>query len=439
MDDGTENLFIQDPDVGALDEDVSPILKRISWRLLPYMFLLYVVAYLDRINISFAGLNMNQQLGFGDQVFGLGAGIFFIGYFLFGLPSNLMVAKIGARRWISLIMVIWGVISVSMAVVKDEYTFYALRFILGVAEAGFFPGMILYLTYWFPRRQQGLAIARFMTAVPAAGVLGGLMAAWILNMDMCGLSGWQWLFVMTGCPAVLLGISVWFLLPDGPEEVSWLTAREKQRLITELVLDRGESGAAKELMPVRQMLLNGNMWHLALLYFCLTLGMYGFQLWLPQMIKSFGQISISQTALLSAVPALFQALGMIVVAASAEKFGRQKEHVAVSCVLAAVGLIASGLAHEPIFAMLGLSLSAFGIWGVVGPFWTLPVAALPSSAAAGGIAIINSVGNLGGFAGPYIVGVIKSRTPDFVFSLVALSGFLLIGAMLVLALKTRRS
>lgn len=398
---------------------------------MPYLLILYVVAYLDRINISFAALQMNKELGFSDQMFGLGAGIFFVGYFLFGLPSNLVIERLGARRWIALIMVVWGLISVAMIFVKTVVVFYALRFFLGVAEAGFFPGMILYLTYWYPREHHGLAVARFMTAIPVAGVLGGLLCAQILPMKLFEISGWQWLFIFTGSPAVILGVSVFLFLPDGPAEASWLNENEKKWLALKIKPRKAPSAFVLD-----KALFSKVVWQLALIYFCLTLGMYGFQLWLPQIIQSFGRLSLSQVGLLSAVPAVFQALGMISIATNSDRTGERKKHVAAACFFASLSLVASGLTHDSNWALLGLSLTAFGIWGVVGPFWALPVHCLPPAALAGGIALINSLGNLGGFAGPYLIGLIKQQRPDFIWALAALAFSLAMAGGLTLLLKT---
>lgn len=415
-----------------MNHNCGPILTKATWRLLPFMFILYVLSYLDRINVSFAGLQMNKDLGFDDSIFGFGAGIFFLGYFAFGIPSNLMVERFGARRWISIIMVIWGVISMAMATVSDPMSFYVLRFLLGVAEAGFFPGMILYLTYWFPKRERGMAVAKFMTAIPVAGVLGGLVSAKLLAMHgLYGMPGWKWLFLWTGAPSVVFGILVWFYLVDGPHSAKWLSDDERTSICAMLAADREEhegSGGAKLVDALK----SPTIWMFALIYFSLTLGMYGFQLWLPQIIHNFGGLDDSQTALLSAIPAVFQALGMVIIAWSSDKRGERRIHVAASCCVAAGGLLISAFSHDPVVSMAALSLSAFGIWGVVGPFWALPTAALPPSLAAAGIALINSVGNLGGFAGPFLVGAIKEQTKSFELALSAMALSLILGGVITL-------
>lgn len=413
------------------------VLRKVSWRLIPFMLLLYIVAYLDRINVSFAGLQMNRDLHFDEEIFGAGAGAFFIGYFLFGVPSNLMVAKLGAKKWIAIIMIVWGFISASMCLVKDIQWFLWMRFWLGVAEAGFFPGMILYLTYWFPKREHARAVARFMTAIPLAGILGGVVSSAILKMHgIMGLPGWKWLFIITGTPAVILGISVMFFLSNGPADCKWLSTGEKDWLIDHVSTDQGEakiSGIGKAVFG------DGKVWLLALIYFCLALGMYGFQLWLPQIIQSFDKADDSTTALLSAIPALFQALGMVLVANHSDAKKERRWHLAISASLAATSLILCGFCHNSWLSLACLCVTAFGIWGTVGPFWAIPTSFLSASSAAAGIGLINSIGNLGGFAGPYIVGYIKHRNPDFMFSLAALAISLVVAGLLALTIKTKSS
>lgn len=395
------------------------------------MLLLYIISYLDRINISFAGLQMNHDLGFSEEIFGYGGGIFFIGYCIFGIPSNLMVERIGARRWICAIMLVWGTISMLMATVNTQLTFFILRFLLGAAEAGFFPGMILYLTYWFPRRVQGKAVARFMTAIPAAGILGGSLSSVVYQMNgFMGLAGWKWLFLVTGAPAVVLGILAYFYLVDRPQAATWLTAEEREWLVGELASDQvSRSGASGGTLYA---LTTPKVWLFALLYFCLTLGMYGFQLWLPRIIQNFGGLNESITALLCIPPAIFQALGMLIIAASSDRTGERRNHVCASALIACLGFFASAYFTQPVILLLALCVTAFGIWGTVGPFWAMPTSVLNKQAAAAGIALINSVGNLGGFAGPALVGVIKQHLREFRYALLAMAISLLAAAFLAL-------
>jgi ACS family tartrate transporter-like MFS transporter len=413
------------------------ISRKITMRLIPFMVLLYIMSYLDRINVSFAGLEMNRDLGFSETVFGFGAGIFFIGYCLFGVPSNLMVQRLGARTWISMIMIVWGFVSTVMAFVRGETDFYVLRFLLGVAEAGFFPGMILYLTYWFPQKERAFAVGRFMAAIPVAGILGGLISSQVLKMSgFMGLAGWKWLFILTGLPSVFLGMIAYFYLTDLPAQARWLSTEEK-----ELLAQRLQEDKAKQSVDVpnttSQALRNPLVWRLALTYFCLTLGMYGFQLWLPQIVKAIDRSDDSTTALLTVIPAVFQALGMILMAWHSDRKAERRWHFAASISLAAIGLLLAGSIQNPMLALAALSLTAFGIWGTVGPFWAIPTSMFSAEAAAAGIALINSVGNLGGFAGPYLIGLAKTCTTNFSCSLYLLAVSLLVAGVLVLTTRTQ--
>lgn len=391
-------------------QELGVLLRRVSWRLIPFLLVLYVISYLDRINLSFAALEMNNALKFNEQVFGTGAGIFFIGYCVFGIPSNLVIKRFGPRRWISLIMVVWGLVTLLMCTIKDENTFYLLRFVLGAAEAGFFPGMLYYLTSWFPPRQYGVAVARFMSAIPLAGLLGSFVAAKAFELTgLCGIAGWQWLFLITGLPAVLLGLVVLFRLPDGPHHVTWLNKDEAAVLSTAILSESApkEGREAHSVAPSVKAFASPLVWLFALLYFSNSVCMYGFQLWLPQIIKTFGYDKSSLVAMLSAIPALFQAGGMLVLAASSDRRGERRFHIIASSFLTGLGCLIAAAVPGSWFKLLGLSLAAFGIWGTVGPFWALARANLGAEAAAG-IAFINSVGALGGYVGPDLIGRIKA-------------------------------
>ncbi|HEY9772973.1 MAG TPA: MFS transporter [Planktothrix sp.] len=416
---------------------VEQVLKKVAWRLLPFMFVLYIVSYLDRINISYAGLQMNTDLGFDEVIFGRGAGIFFLGYFLFGIPSNLIMQKLGARKWISGIMVVWGVLSVSLAFVKSPEAFYRMRFLLGVAEAGFFPGMILYLTYWFPRREHGMAVARFMTAIPAAGILGGLIASAVLSMQgLYGLASWKWLFIITGTPAIFLGVLVFLFLVNGPEDAPWLNEREKELLIERLHQDRPSDSTARQKGALLPALLNVRVWVLGGLYFLMSFAMYGFQLWLPQIIKAITGGDNGPTALISAIPPIFQALGMVLVARHSDNTGERRKHLALSAAIAAAGLAAAAaLLQQPVMAVAALCVAAFGIWGTVGPFWAIPTGYLSPVVAVVGIGLINSCGALGGFAGPDIVGEVTHLTHNFTSSLLVMAGSLVCAGIVVMVLR----
>jgi len=410
-------------------------LARIRRRLLPFTFLLYIAAYLDRINVGFAALRMNHDLGLGDAAFGLGAGLFFIGYFLFEIPSNLILERVGARAWIARIMISWGVLAMATAAVRSASSFYVLRFLLGAAEAGFFPGIILYLTYWFPPREQARAIALFMTASALAGVIGGPLSGALLGTDgMLGLAGWQWLFILEGLPSVLLGVGVWFNLPDGPRDARWLSAEEKLLLAQSL---------AREAARGREQTLIGGLtgarvWLMALLYFAIVTGLYGVTMWLPQIVKGLGALDNLEVGLVSAVPFLAAAVTMVAVGQSSDRRGERRWHLALSAFAGAGGLILCARAHHTMFALAALSLAAAGIWGTMGPFWSIPSDYLGGTAAAAGIALINSVGNLGGFAGPYLVGMARQRSHDFNGALTALAMTLAAAGCLALAIARSR-
>ncbi|MBX9693200.1 MAG: MFS transporter [Cyanobacteria bacterium] len=416
----------------AIDE--TKLLAKVSWRLIPFMLILYIVSYLDRINISFAALQMNKDLGFTDEAFGFGAGIFFFGYCAFGIPSNLVIEKWGARRWISLIMVIWGFMTISFCLVKDSTQFFILRFCLGLAEAGFFPGMIYYLTQWFPPRHYGAAVARFMVAIPIAGALGSLVAAQALSIDgAMGIRGWMWLFIITGIPAIVLGVTVLFLMPDRPHQARWLSREEADFLTASVGSGSATSSTAETKSALNtffDVLAQATVWRFALLYFSLTVSMYGFQLWLPQIIKAFEKQSDSMVALISIIPAIFQALGMVLVAGSSDRSGERRFHVVAAAGCTIAGLLLCISMENPYLKMAGLCVAAFGIWGSVGPFWALTRDCVQRQHQATGIALINSVGNLGGFAGPYIVGLVKQYSKGFGGSLIALAVASVLAAIL---------
>ena len=412
------------------------VLSKVAWRLIPFMFILYIVAYLDRVNVSFAKLTMNKDLGFSDAVYGLGGGIFFIGYFLFEIPSNLILERVGARLWIARIMVTWGIISSAMMLVKGPASFYTLRFLLGAAEAGFFPGMILYLTYWFPARTRARAVSRFMTGIPIASVIGGPLSGLILEKmnGTAGWTGWQWLFLIEGVPAMALGFVVLAFLTDRPEKARWLAPDERTWLIEHLRRER-EQKERHQRQTLLGALSHPKVWLFCLLYFMLMINLYGVTLWLPQIIKQYLGLTNLQVGLISAVPYLVAAVGMVVIGRHSDRSGERRWHVTVPACAAALGLVLIFHLDSPVLVMLGLTLAAVGILGALGPFWALPTAFLSGTAAAGGIALVNSVGNLGGFVGPYAMGLIKSLTDSFVGGLITLAASLVIGALLALSVR----
>ena len=386
--------------------------KKIALRLIPFMMVLYLVAFLDRVNISFAALTMNADLGLSPTIYGWGAGIFFIGYFLFEVPSNLILERVGARLWIARIMVTWGLISAAMTFVQGPVSFYVLRFLLGVAEAGFLPGMILYLTTWFPQARLARFVGLFMMAVPLASAIGAPISSLILSTHgFLGLAGWQWLFIIEGLPACALGLVVLVLLPDRPATAPWLTAEERATVAARLAEDRARHGH-KVQAALGPAMVDGRVWLLSLTYFGIVVGLYGVGLWLPQLIRGLG-FSIAQVGVLTALPYLASAVAMLVWGRRSDRKGERVWHVALPTLLAAAGLIAAIAVPSGWPELTALGIATVGIYATLGPFWGLPPIFLTRTAAAGGIALINSVGNLGGFLGPTIVGWTLELTHSF--------------------------
>ncbi|MBC8135340.1 MAG: MFS transporter [Fibrella sp.] len=422
--------------------------RKAAVRLLPFLFFLYLIAYLDRVNVGFAKLEMNELPWFSEAVFGTGSGIFFIGYFLFEVPSNLLMRKIGARRWIARIMVSWGIVAMAMLFANSVPTFYALRFTLGIAEAGFYPGVLLYLTYWFTPRQRGRVVALFMTANSVAFILGGPLSGWLMKMPPIfpGLSGWQQMFLLEGLPAVVMGFVVLACLPDGPRQAPWLTAQESEHVVAHV--ERGGGLGANPTEDEK----HASLWaqlgrpEIALLcatFFFLVAGMYGISMWLPQIIASMGaKDDPLRVGLLTAIP--YTAAGIVMVANGfhSDRTGERKWHIAVPAAVGALGLVASALfSHSPALSLAALSIAASGMWATLGPFWALPARALAARggvALAGGIALVNAVGNLGGFLGPFAVGKVQEATAgaaeemNFAASLIVLAASVTAGGLLAL-------
>jgi MFS transporter, ACS family, tartrate transporter len=410
------------------DIEASTI-RAISWRLIPFLVLAYFFSYLDRVNLGFAALTMNAELKFTPLIFAWGAGIFFIGYFIFEVPSNLALEKFGASRWIARIMVTWGIISGLMAFVSGEWSFYILRFLLGVAEAGFFPGIILYLTYWYPAQYRARFLAAFAVAVPISTVIGAPVSGLLLGLDgAMGLKGWQWLFVIEGIPSMLLGIVSWFYLTDRPERATWLSSEQKAWLATRL---NAETTAKQTYhMTLGEALTSPKVIMLSLVYFGFVAALYGMQFWLPQIVKAFGLTNV-QTGFVTAIPYVFGTIAMILWARHSDATRERVYHVGLPMLLIAVALAASSYMTDPIFTMVVLTVAAIGVFGVFGVFWTLPTAWLSGTAAAGAIALINSIGNLAGFGGPYLIGWIKDSTGSTANGLLALAVLPLLAGILV--------
>jgi ACS family tartrate transporter-like MFS transporter len=408
-------------------------------RLVPFLFLLYVVAYLDRVNVGFAALQMNADLGLSPSAFGFGAGVFFLGYFLFEVPSNLMLHRLGARIWIARILISWGAASTAMAFLTTANAFHVLRFVLGAAEAGFFPGVILYLTYWFPARERARTVALFMTATAVAGLVGAPLSGALLSMDgLLGVRGWRWMYLIEGLPAIALGFVVPRVLTDRPEQADWLPEDERAALVAEMAREHQAVGERPH-TTLRAAFADPDVWRLSALYFGLVVGLYGIGFWLPQIVKGLARLSDFEIGVVSAGPYLVAALGMLAVAGYSDRSGRRRGVVASSALVAAAGFLGAGLSTNAVASLAWLSLAALGVWASLAPFWSLPTAFLRGSAAAGGIAFVNSVGNLGGFAGPYVIGFARDLTGSFGAGLLALAAGLAAAAALAISLPRRES
>lgn len=406
--------------------------RKVAWRLIPFLLICYVVAYLDRVNVGFAKLQMLADLKFSETIYGFGAGIFFIGYFIFEVPSNIILHRVGARVWIARIMITWGVLSGCMMFVSSPTMFYVIRFLLGVAEAGFFPGIILYLTYWYPAHRRARMTAFFMTAVAISGVIGGPLSGWILR-DLNGANGWagwQWMFLLEGLPSVIVGIMVLFYLDDRIAHAKWLTADEKALLERNIQLDNVDKVDA----PIGTVLSSGRVWLMGLIYFSFVMGLYGISFWLPTIIKQTGISDALKIGLLSAIPWAFAVVAMVLVARHADQTGERRWHIAIPGVLGAVGLVLSVLwRDDTTLAMAALTLATMGIMTTLPSFWSLPTAFLAGTGAAAGIALINSLGNLAGFASPYAVGWLKDATQSTNSGVYLLAASLVVGAALTLS------
>ncbi|WP_428944256.1 MFS transporter [Pantoea sp. FN060301] len=411
------------------------VMRKVTLRIVPFIMLLYFIAFLDRVNIGFAALTMNQDLGFSPTVFGFGAGIFFLGYFLFEVPSNLILHKVGARIWIARVMITWGLVSGCMAFVQGTTSFYTLRFLLGVAEAGFFPGIILYLSYWFPATRRAQVTAIFMAAAPLSTALGSPLSAALLEMHgMLGFAGWQWMFVVEAVPAILLGIVVLFYLTDRPEKARWLTDEERDWLQATLQKEERARAAKQSHSSAWKGLADKRVLALALVYFGTSAGLYTLGIWSPQIIQSFGASSMT-IGFLNAFPAVIGVIGMVLWARHSDRTGERSWHVTGACLLAAAGLIYAGNVSTLPTVIIALTLVTVGISASKPPLWSMPTLFLSGPAAAAGIATINSIGNLGGFVGPMMIGVIRQQTGSYTWGLFFVAGLLCLSAVVVLLLS----
>ena len=406
-------------------------LGKITWRLIPFCMLLFILNYIDRVNIGFAALQMNKQLGFSSTVYGLGAGIFFIGYFFFEIPSNLILERIGARLWLARIAITWGIISTAMAWVYDETSFYVMRFLLGVAEAGLLPGILLYFSYWFPSRERAKALAVFMTATAISNIIGAPLSTGLLGLEgLYGFHGWQLMFILEGVPSVIMGFVVLYYLTEKPEKATWLAQEEKVWLAGVLSAEGAAKEQASGRMTLRLGLVNPRVLLIAALCFFLVSGNFGVVFWLPQIIKGFGGLSNMQVGLLSAVPYIIAALAMVWWGHHSDRAGDRKWHLAIAAFVGSAGLAGSAAFTDPVASFLALCVAAIGIWSMFGVFWAVPADLLGGMAAASGFALINSIGNLGGFTGPFLVGFVRDRTGTFSASLFVLAAFVLVAALL---------
>ncbi|MGI4811325.1 MAG: MFS transporter [Janthinobacterium lividum] len=410
--------------------------RKVTWRIIPLLFACYVAAYLDRVNVGFAKLQMLGDLGFSETVYGLGAGIFFIGYFLFEVPSNIILHRVGARVWIARVMVSWAVISASMVFVHSATVFYVLRFLLGVAEAGLFPGVILYLTYWYPASRRGSIIALFMTGIPIAGVIGGPLSGWILGAmsGVQGFAGWQWMFLIEAIPSLVLGAVVLLKLDNGITKATWLTEGEKS--VLQQNVNRDDASATSH--ALKDGFTSPRVWQLCAIYFFFIMGLYGVGFWLPTLIKGAGVSSPLTIGFLTVLPYAAAAVGMVVCGRLSDAARERRWHIVVPGAIGAAGwLVSIWFAHDVVVAEIALTVATTGVLVTLAQFWCLPTAVLAGAAAASGIAVINSVGNLAGFVSPYAIGWIIDATHSTSLGVYTLAGCLLVGSLLCLTMPAR--
>ncbi|GJD77733.1 MFS transporter [Methylobacterium gregans] len=426
------------PGAAAPPQDfVEQTYTKVFWRLVPFLMLCYVIAYLDRVNVGFAKLQMSQELKFSETVYGLGAGLFFIGYFLFEVPSNVILHRVGARVWIARIMITWGVISGAFMFVNSATSFYIMRFLLGLAEAGFYPGVILYVTSWFPSHRRARVIAVFMSAIPVSGIFGNPLSGWIMDAfnGAYGLSGWQWMFVIEAIPAVIVGAAVFLYLDNKPADAAWLSEAEKAVIERDIAAEH--EGKTESPHSIATVFRNGRIWFMSLIYFAFVTGQYGLTFWMPTIVKASGIQGNLNIGLVSAIPFLFAVFVMILLGRSADRLRERRWHLIVPALLGSVGFIVAASTGNTVIAIAALSVAAGGVLTCAPLFWSLPTAFLAGTGAAAGIALINSVGNLAGFASPYVIGALRDSTGSTAAGMYALAAMLVIGAVCVFVTPKR--
>ncbi|MBX4958758.1 MFS transporter [Rhizobium lentis] len=410
---------------------------KVFWRIIPFLMLCYVVAYLDRVNVGFAKLQMSSELGLSEAAYGIGAGIFFIGYFLFEVPSNVIMNKVGARVWIARIMVTWGIISAAFMFTSSETVFYVLRFLLGVAEAGFFPGIILYLTAWYPAHRRARIITTFMSAIPVSAIFGNPLSGLLMDSfhGAHGLSGWQWMFLIEAVPAILFGIATFFYLDDTIQDAKWLDDKEKRVLTANIEAENRIKATSPH--SIAATLADRRVWLMCLIYFCFVLGQYGLNFWMPTIVKASGVSGNLNIGLISAIPYICTFVAMLALGRSADRLRERRWHLVVPALTAAGGFVAATMATSTTVSIVCLSLAAAGAISCAPLFWSLPTAFLAGTGAAAGIAWINSVGNLAGFLGPFLVGYLKDFTGTNSAGMYLLAAALVIGSLAVLTVPAK--
>ena len=416
--------------------DEQATVRKVTLRIIPFMFLLYIVSYLDRANIGYAALEMNKELALTSEAFGFISGIFFIGYFLFEVPSNVMLNKYGARVWIARILVTWGAIAAATAFAQTANQLYVLRFFLGVAEAGFFPGVIVYLTYWFRSKELATTVALFTAAIPVSYIIGAPLSTWIMdNIKWLDWSGWRWMLFLEGVPAVFLGVACFQVLTDKPEQAKWLTQAEKDWLLAELERDRQSRKNVKRLSVFKTM-VNPKVLYLAFIYFVYQCGSLGVGYWMPQIIKGFSSsLTHTQIGLIAMLPYIVATILMVMWSRSSDRRNERKLHSAIPLAVAALGLMGAAMLPSPVASMAMICVALTGLYSFKSPFWALPTLFLDRATAAVSIAVINSIGNLGGFAGPSLIGVVKGETGSAATGLLFLSALLLLAFLMTLLMR----